>query len=175
MDEHAKQDFADFAAARSPELLRLAYVLTGDRHAAEDLLQTAFTRAAAHWGRVHRSPEAYLRKIMYREQVSLWRRRSRRPETVMAELPEPGGHQQLAGDQLASADSRLALRQALLALPPGKRVVLVLRYLEDMPEAQVAAVLGCSVGTVRSQTHKAIRQLKTVLPDLGLTDVEVPA
>ena len=93
----------------------------------------------------------------------------------MAELPEPGGHNQQAGDQLASADSRLALRQALLALPPGKRVVLVLRYLEDMPEAQVAAVLGCSVGTVRSQTHKAIRQLKTVLPDLGLTDVEVPA
>jgi RNA polymerase sigma-70 factor (sigma-E family) len=170
VEEHARQDFADFVAARSPELLRLAYVLTGNRHAAEDLLQSALTRAAAHWGRVNRSPEAYLRKIMYREQVSLWRRRSRRPETVMAELPEPA-----ADDQLAGADSRLALRQALLALPPGKRVVLVLRYLEDMPEAQVASLLGCSVGTVRSQTYKAIRQLKSVLPELGLTDVEVPA
>lgn len=175
MDEHARQDFADFAAARSPELLRLAYVLTGDRYTAEDLLQTALTRAAAHWGRVQRSPEAYLRKIMYREQVSQWRRRSRRPETVMAEPPEPAARDQRAGDQLASADSRLALREALLALPPGKRVVLVLRYLEDMPEAQVAAVLGCSVGTVRSQTYKAIRQLKSVLPNLGLSDVEVPA
>jgi RNA polymerase sigma-70 factor (sigma-E family) len=170
VDEHARQDFADFVAARSPELLRLAYVLTGDRHAAEDLLQTALTRAAAHWARVRHSPEAYLRKIMYREQVSWWRRRARRPETVMAEPPDMA-----AEDQLAGADSRLALREALLALPPGKRVVLVLRYLEDMPEAQVAAVLGCSVGTVRSQTHKAIRQLKSVLPDLRLTDVEVSA
>jgi len=170
VDEHARQDFADFAAARSPQLLRLAYVLTGDQHAAEDLLQTALTRAAAHWGRVRNSPEAYLRKIMYREQVSLWRRRSRRPETVMAEPPERS-----ADDQLAGVDSRLALRQALLALPPGKRVVLVLRYLEDLPEEQVAATLGCSVGTVRSQSHKAIRQLRSMLPELGLTDLEVPA
>ena len=69
-------------------------------------------------------------------------------------------------------EARLALRDALLALPPGKRAMLVLRYLEDLPEAQVADMLGCSVGTVRSQTHNAITQLRQVLPSLGLTNTE---
>jgi RNA polymerase sigma-70 factor (sigma-E family) len=170
MDERTQHDFAEFVAARSAELFRLAYVLTADRHAAEDLLQTSLTRAAAHWGRVRRSPEAYVRKVMYREQISWWRRRARRPETVMAQVPD-----RAVRDELAGADSRLALREALLALPPSKRAVLVLRYLEDLPEAQVAAILGCSVGTVRSQTHKAIRQLRSVLPTLGLDETEVLA
>jgi len=71
-------------SARSAELLRLAYVLTADQHAAEDLLQNSLIKAAAHWGRIHSSPEAYVRRIMYREQVSQWRWRARRPETAMA-------------------------------------------------------------------------------------------
>jgi DNA-directed RNA polymerase specialized sigma24 family protein len=79
-----RRDFAEFVAARSSELLRLAYVLTADQHAAEDLLRSALTRAAAHWGRIHSTPEGYVRRIMYREQVSRWRRGSRRPQTVMA-------------------------------------------------------------------------------------------
>jgi DNA-directed RNA polymerase specialized sigma24 family protein len=101
---------------------------------------------------------------MYREQVSWWRRRARRPVTLVARVPE-----RPAQDQVVMVEARLALRDALLALPPGKRAVLVLRYLEDLPEAQVADILGCSVGTVRSQTHKAIVQLRLVLPSLGLT------
>lgn len=168
MDERARQDFAEFVAGRSAELLRLAYVLTADQHAAEDLLQSALTKAAARWGRIHSAPEGYVRQIMYREQVSSWRRRARRPVTVVAQVPEPPPQD----DQMVMVEARLALRDALLALPPGKRAVLVLRYLEDLPEAQVAGILGCSVGTVRSQTHKAIAQLRSVLPSLGLTSTE---
>ena len=70
-------------------------------------------------------------------------------------------------------EARLALQDALRALPPGKRAVLALRYLEDLPESQVAEILGCSFGTVRSQTHKAITQLRSVLVSLGLTNTEV--
>ncbi len=168
MDERDRAEFAEFAAGRAGALIRLAYVLTGDQHAAEDLLQTALTRAAAHWRRIHTAPEAYVRQIMYREQVSWWRRRARHREVAMADPP----------DQLAvpvtSPEARLDLQQALRALPAGKRAVLVLRYLEDLPEAQVADLLGCSVGTVRSQTHKAITQLRAVLtpPELASTEVE---
>jgi RNA polymerase sigma-70 factor (sigma-E family) len=168
VEERAREDFAEFVAGRSAELLRLAYVLTADQHAAEDLLQSALAKAAARWGRIHSTPEGYVRQIMYREQVSWWRRRARRPVTVAAPVPELP-----AQDQMVMVEARLALRDALLALPPGKRAMLVLRYLEDLSEAQVADMLGCSVGTVRSQTHKAIAQLRSVLPALGLTSTEV--
>lgn len=168
MDERAQQDFTEFAAARSDELIRLAYVLTGEQHAAEDLLQGALIKAAAHWGRIHTAPEAYVRRIMYRDQVSWWRRRARRPETAMAQVPESP-----ADSPTTSVEARLALQDALRALPARKRAVLVLRYLEDLPEAQVADILGCSVGTVRSQTHKAVSQLRSVLTSLGLTSTEV--
>jgi RNA polymerase sigma-70 factor (sigma-E family) len=168
VDERARQDFAEFVAARSAALIRLAYVLTCDQHAAEDLLQTALTKAAAHWGGIHSSPEAYVRQIMYREQIGLWRRRARRPETAMAQVPDLP-----VADQASGLDTRLALQEALRSIPAGKRAVLVLRYLEDLPEAQVAQILGCSVGTVRSQTHKAIAQLRSVLPTLGLSSTEV--
>ena len=168
MDERTRRDFGEFVAARSPELLRLAYVLTGNQHAAEDLLQSALTKAAAHWGRIHGAPEGYVRRILYREQVSWWRRRARRPEVAMAHVPE-----RPARDEVVMVEERLAIRGALLALPPGKRVVLVLRYLEDLSEVQVADILGCSIGTVRSQTHKAITQLRSVLPSLGQASTEV--
>jgi RNA polymerase sigma-70 factor (sigma-E family) len=168
VDERARDAFAAFAAARSGALIRLAYVLTGDQHAAEDLLQTALAKAAARWGRIHSAPEAYVRQIMYREQVSSWRRRARRREMTMADLPD-----RAAEVPATSEETRLSLQAALRALPAGKRAVLVLRYLEDLPEAQVADILGCSVGTVRSQTHKAITQLRSVLASAGLTKIEV--
>jgi RNA polymerase sigma-70 factor (sigma-E family) len=168
VDEGARQDFAEFVAARSRQLTRLAYVLTGDQHAAEDLLQNALIKAAANWGRIHTAPEAYVRRIMYREQASWLRRQARRRETAMARVPETA-----AGDDAAAVEARLALRDALLALPPRRRAVLVLRYLEDLPESQVAEILGCSVGTVRSQNHKAVAQLRLALPSLGLTNTEV--
>jgi RNA polymerase sigma-70 factor (sigma-E family) len=168
VDEGARQDFTEFVAARSKQLIRLAYVLTGDQHSAEDLLQNALTKAAAHWGRIHSAPDAYVRRIMYREQVSWLRRRARRPETAMAQVPE-----RPAGEQVVSVEERLTLQDALRALPPRKRAVLVLRYLEDLPESQVAEILGCSVGTVRSQAHKAVIQLRAALPSLGPVNTEV--
>lgn len=168
MDEQARRDFTEFVAARSPELIRLAYLLAGDQHGAEDLLQSALTKAAAHWGRIHSAPEGYVRRIMYRERVDRWRRRARRPETTVAQVPE-----RPAGDPAVSPEARLALQDALRALPPGQRAVLILRYLEDLPESRVADILGCSVGTVRSQTHKGVAQLRSVLPSLGLTSTEV--
>jgi RNA polymerase sigma factor (sigma-70 family) len=105
---------------------------------------------------------------MYREQVSWLRRRARRPETTMAQVPELP-----AGEQAVSVEARLTLREALQALPPRQRAVVVLRYLEDLPESQVADILGCSVGTVRSQTHKAVTQLRSALPALGPANTEV--
>jgi len=168
VDDSARREFADFVAARSGALMRVAYLLTGDQHAAEDLLQTALTKAAARWGRIHTSPEAYVRQVMYREQVSGWRRRARRRETTMADVPD-----QAAAAADISAETRLSVQQALRALPARKRAVLVLRYFEDLPEAQVASILGCSVGTVRSQTHKAITQLRAALGSAGLTSTEV--
>ena len=168
MNERDRAEFTEFAVGRSGALIRLAYVLTGDQHTAEDLLQTALTRAAARWQRIHTSPEAYVRQVMYREQISWWRRRARRRETTMADPPD------LLVAPVTSLEARLDLQRALRALPAGKRAVLVLRYLEDLPEAQVADLLGCSVGTVRSQTSKAIIQLRAVLapPDLTRTEAE---
>jgi len=86
----------------------------------------------------------------------------------MAEVPEPS-----AAYPAVSLEARLALQDALRALPPRRRAVLALRYLDDLPESQVAEILGCSVGTVRSQTHKATIQLRSVLASLGLTNTEV--
>jgi RNA polymerase sigma-70 factor (sigma-E family) len=166
VDDSARREFAEFAAARAGALIRVAYVLTGDQHAAEDLLQTALTKAAAHWGRIHTAPEAYVRQVIYREQVSSWRRRARRREATMADVPDQAA-------AVPDTEIRLSLQQALRALPPGKRAVLVLRYFEDLPEAQVASILGCSVGTVRSQTYKALTQLKAALASAGLTSTEV--
>jgi len=168
VDDSARREFAEFAAARAGALIRVAYVLAGDQHAAEDLLQTALTKAAARWGRIHTAPEAYVRQVMYREQVDSWRRRARHRESTMADVPE-----QAAAVPDISAETRLSLQQALRALPPGKRAVLALRYFEDLPETQVASILGCSVGTVRSQTYKALTQLKAALASAGLTSTEV--
>jgi RNA polymerase sigma-70 factor (sigma-E family) len=157
----ARESFAAFVAARSAGLMRTAYVLTGDQHAAEDLLQTALTKTAARWRHVVDSPEAYVRKVMYHEQVNRWKRRGR-------ESALPSSWERAEHDRSGEVDLRLSLQQALLALPPRKRAVLVLRYFEDLPETQVAEILGCSVGTVRSQTHRAIARLRELVPDLTL-------
>jgi RNA polymerase sigma-70 factor (sigma-E family) len=167
VNERDRAEFTEFVSGRSGALMRLAYALTADQHAAEDLLQTALMKAAARWRRIHTAPEAYVRQIMYHEQVSRWRRRARHRETVMADPPDR------PEAPVTSPEARLDLQQALRALPAGKRAVLVLRYLEDLPEAQVADLLGCSVGTVRSQAHKAVTQLRAALAPAELTSIEV--
>ena len=170
MDEEAKARFGEFVAARTPALIRLAYLLTGDQHAAEDLLQTALMKTAGRWRHLrHEDPEAYVRTVMYRDQVSRWRRRRRRTEVPVHSPPErpyadPSGH----------ADIRLTMRRALLCLPPDQRAVLVLRYYEDLPETAVAELLGCSVGTVRSRTHRAVTRLRALLPERTTLAIRVP-
>ncbi|MCP2329215.1 RNA polymerase sigma-70 factor (sigma-E family) [Hamadaea flava] len=158
MDEHER--FAEFARVRTPALIRAAYLLTGDQHAAEDLVQSALTKTYAHWRRVrHEDPEAYVRTAMYREQVSWWRRRSRQRQVAPTwALPER------QADPADHAGLRLAMREALLRLPQPQRAVVVLRYYEDLSETQVAEILGCSIGTVRSRANRAVQRLRETLP-----------
>ncbi|WP_344915259.1 SigE family RNA polymerase sigma factor [Streptosporangium oxazolinicum] len=158
MDAAEERRFREFVSARSPALMRLAFLLTGgDQHAAEDLLQTALARTVAGWSRVE-TPEAYVRQVMYRQQVSWWRRRR---ETVVAEPPEG-----TVADGTPGADLRIVMRRALARLTPRQRAVLVLRYYEDLPEAEVAGILGCSVGTVRSTAHRSLARLRVLAPEL---------
>jgi RNA polymerase sigma-70 factor (sigma-E family) len=163
MDAEANQQFQEFVAARTPALIRLAYLLTGDQHSAEDLLQTALTKTLVRWRSLRNgNPEAYVRKVLYHEQVSWWRRASRRRETPVHPLPDTS-----SADLTGDVDLRLQMRDALLQLTAKQRAVLVLRYFEDLPESQVADVLGCSVGTVRSQTHRAVARLRILAPELA--------
>ncbi|GGO62464.1 SigE family RNA polymerase sigma factor [Nonomuraea cavernae] len=155
-DQH--RDFTEFVATRSDSLIRLAYVLTNDQHTAEDLLQTALTKTAAHWRRIRDSPEAYVRQVMYRDQVGRWRSPRWGRERVVQTPPES-----VSQDRTGEVDTRLTLAQALRSLPARKRAVLVLRYYEDLPESEVAKIMGCSVGTVRSQTHQAVARLRELV------------
>jgi RNA polymerase sigma-70 factor (sigma-E family) len=154
----AREDFEDFVAARQQALLRTAYLLTGHRQDAEDLVQTSLIKAVPHWGRISGDPEAYVRRVLVRENVSRWR--ARRWREVSVEVPLDRGHddEDVAG--------RLALRAALDRLAPRQRAVVVLRYFEDLSESQTADILGVSVGTVKSQTRDALARLRRAIPDL---------
>jgi RNA polymerase sigma-70 factor (sigma-E family) len=148
--------FEEFVAGRGQALQRFGYALTGDWALAEDLLQTALAKAYPRWSRVLRDdPEAYVRKIMLNTWASWWRRRWR-GELPSDRLPDAAGP-----DRYAGVDHRQALRSALAQLPPRQRAVVVLRYHQDLSEAQVAELLGISVGTVKSQAAKALASLRS--------------
>lgn len=157
-------DFTSFVRARSAALLRTAYLLTGDQHLAEDLVQTALARTHLAWDRLYAAgnAEAYTRKAMYHQQVSWWRRRHWRGEVITNAPPET-----LAADQMDSAALRLTLRGALQRLAPRQRAVLVLRFYDDLSERDTAEALGCSIGTVKSQTAKALAKLRQAAPELA--------
>ncbi|MEW2382458.1 SigE family RNA polymerase sigma factor [Micromonospora sp. NPDC047707] len=155
-------EFTAFVNERGDVLLRVAYALAGNQHGAEDLLQNALAKAYARWPRIRGDAEPYVRRILYHDQVSGWRHRSRRPEVPVAVLPERAG----AGDHGHDVDLRLLLRNALLALPPRQRAVLTLRYLEDLSVEQTAELLGCRIGTVASQSSKALARLRQLVPAL---------
>jgi RNA polymerase sigma-70 factor (sigma-E family) len=137
----------------------VAHALTGDRHAAEDLVQGALAKAFVHWRRIRGEAEPYVRKILYRDSVSRWRGLGRRPETPVAVPPETAW----VGDR-DDPHLRLLLRDALLALPPRQRAVLVLRYLEDLTVEETADILGCRPGTVASQASRALSKLRDTVP-----------
>ncbi|WP_308163984.1 SigE family RNA polymerase sigma factor [Nonomuraea sediminis] len=158
LDDH--DGFREFVLARQQALMRTAYLLTGDAHLAEDLLQSVLSRVVGHWPKLARggNPEAYTRKAMINEYIS-WKRRPR-PELPSHSPPELG-----ASHDEATLD-RLMLRQALARLPRKQRAVIVLRFFEDLTEAQTADVLGCSLGNVKSQTHRALARLRALAPQL---------
>lgn len=174
MNAQGQENFREFVANRSPALLRTATLLSGgDVHAAEDLLQNALIKAAGRWSRIE-EPEPYVRQILYRQQISRWRLRRRHREVSVADPPDVAS----GGDHGGQTDLRLVMRRALARLTARQRTVLVLRYFEDLPEAEVARLLGCSVGTVRSTTHRSLAKLRGLAPELsalGLADVPAPA
>lgn len=150
-----RDDFEQFVGAVSARLLRSAFLLTHDWAAAEDLLQTALVKAWFVWGRVRGNPEPYVRKIMYHTYVSWWRRRSFGEQPTAAPPDTPR-----LDDAPAEVDERDEVWRALGRLPRRQRAVLVLRYFEDLSEAQVAESLGISVGTVKSQAAKGLARLR---------------
>ena len=153
--QHAEEvDFDQFVAARSTALLRTAYLLTRDHALAEDLLQTALTKAWFSWSRINGGPEAYVRKILVNTFASWWRRKWN-GEQAYADPPEPDP----AGTD-DTIDQHHDLWVAMGRLPRRQRAVIVLRYVEDLTEAETARVLGVSPGTVKSQTSKALAKLR---------------
>jgi RNA polymerase sigma-70 factor (sigma-E family) len=153
---HGGAEFEEFVGARGQALQRFGYLLTTDWALAEDLVQTALARAYPRWSRIESDdPEAYVRKTMINTWSSWWRRRWR-GEVPTGTLPD-----RAAGDEYSDVDRRQLVRRAMAALPPRQRLVLVLRYDQDLSEQQVADLLGISVGTVKSQAAKALSSLRS--------------
>jgi RNA polymerase sigma-70 factor (sigma-E family) len=157
------QGFRDYVAARQRALLRIALMLTGHQHTAEDLVQATLERVWPRWERIVRAgdPDRYVRRVMINTYSSWWQRKWR-AERSTSELPETTRLSETtsADDDFAHADLSDALRRIMPTLTPKQRAVLVLRYYDDLTEAATAEVLGCSVGTVKSQTAKALARLR---------------
>jgi RNA polymerase sigma-70 factor (sigma-E family) len=148
--------FEEFVVARGTALMRTAVLLcAGSRHDAEDVLQTALEKAYRHWRRIEGDPEPYVRRIMVNLTISRARRRKIINEISMSEPPDHAGPSTVDGVAL-----RDTLISELRALPPRQRAVLVLRYWEDLSEAETADLLGCSPGTVKSQASKGLAKLR---------------
>ena len=153
--------FQRWAQERQHALLRTAVLLTGDRHRAEDLVQEALTQVALRWRRLAGGhPDAYARQVIVRRNISWWRQHRRE---VVVELHD----QTAAGAWEWTVDRRVMLERALADLTPRQRSLVVLRYYEDLTERDAADVLGVSVGTVKSETHRALRRLRESAPELA--------
>jgi RNA polymerase sigma-70 factor (sigma-E family) len=157
VDSSTDEDFSQFMQARWPQLVRLGYGLTGDLQTAEDLAQTAFAKAYASWWRVRRAddPDAYVRRIVVNANRNRFRK-SRVSELLTDSLPELP-----AADEVGRRDDRAILIRELMRLSHGQRAAVVLRYWLDLSEAETAAVLGCSVGNVKSQAARGLAKLRT--------------
>jgi RNA polymerase sigma-70 factor (sigma-E family) len=153
-------DFSAYMAARQPALLRTAYLLTGDRAGAEDLVQNALAKLYLSWDKVRdrESLDGYVRRIIVNEHNSLWRRAWKRREHAVETMPETP-----TSDEYDDGEGA-ALWAFVQTLPPRQRSVIVLRYYEDLSEAEIAATLGISVGTVKSQASRALAGLRQRAP-----------
>ncbi|MEU8514476.1 SigE family RNA polymerase sigma factor [Kitasatospora sp. NPDC048722] len=159
-------EFRAFTGGAWARLLRTAYLLAGDRHGAEDLVQQALERAYVHWNKVRAAddPNAYVRRILVNEHARRWRRR--RPAEYLVEAPPDRPAR--AG---ADPDDRAVLLAALADLPARQREAVVLRYWEDLSESQTAAAMGCSVGNVKSQAARGLAKLRESSSLDGLTTI----
>ncbi len=166
-----RASFEQFVEGSSSRLLTMAMLLTGhNRTDAEDLLQTVLERAFRRWHRICRTgdPGPYVRQMLVNASIDRWRLLRRRPEQPLDSGDGPPAVGAMAGpDQAAALAEQDLLWRALAQLPPGQRAVLVLRYYEDLTEAQTAAVLGCSVGSVKAQTFRALARLRDVVGVAG--------
>lgn len=158
--DHAGE-FDAFVAGAGSRLLRTAYLLTGDQRTAEDLLQDTLLRVWSRWPRVRAAdhPLAYARRVLVTTSVSRWRASRARTagERLVAEPPETSTAEPAGRDD--------ELWRAVLLLPPRQRAVMVLGYYEDLADADAAEVLGCTIGTVKSQRAKALRSLRVRLAE----------
>jgi RNA polymerase sigma-70 factor (sigma-E family) len=155
-------DFEDYVVARGRALERYAFVLAGDAHLAQDLVQTALLRAYRRWRWVERAdhPDAYVRRIVTTSYLD-WRRR--RTEQPLRDLPEPAARAPDPADTVVQRDELL---RALAVLTPHQRAVLVLRHYEGCDDAAIAAVLGCGEGTVRTHASRGLERLRRSLTNL---------
>jgi RNA polymerase sigma-70 factor (sigma-E family) len=158
------EDYREFVKSRAAPLHRTAYLLCGDWHLADDLVQEALAKAFRHWRRVQRAdnPDAYVQRILINEANRHWRRRRDVAPATAAEH-QAAEHEAATRDFSDEVIDRAELLRALLSLPARQRATVVLRYLEGMSERETAAVLRCTEGTVKSQTFRALNTLKTVL------------
>lgn len=160
----AFEGFADFMAANGSALSRFAYLLVGNHADAEDLLQSALTKTAVHWRRVGRydDPAAYVRRAMVNETHGRWRRKRLVRMVSVGTTPDRD-----QPDAVGASLDRVVISRALNRLTPRQRAVIVLRFHEDMSVEQTAAVLQCSTGAVKSQTHAALSRLRRMAPELA--------
>jgi RNA polymerase sigma-70 factor (sigma-E family) len=160
-------DFDEFVNNRGPALLRFAYLLTGNAHQAEDVVQEALARSHVRWSKIDQYdvPEAYVRKAVLRQYLS-WRRRLSSTEIAVADFPD---HAAAGADET----DRIAVRQQLWVLlgklPRMQRAVLVLRYFEDRDDDDISRLLGCARTTVRVHAARGLQRLREALPSTGLT------
>jgi RNA polymerase sigma-70 factor (sigma-E family) len=157
----AEDGFDDYVRRHGQALSRSAFLLTGDRQLAEDLVQTSLAKLLSRWGRVVATgdPTPYVRTVIVRTAIA-WRRRRWHGEVPTSPLPEPSG----SGPDLTE-ERRDLLRMALLQVPARQRAALVLRFYEDLSVADTARAMGCSAGTVKSQTAKGLARMRAVLTD----------
>jgi RNA polymerase sigma-70 factor (sigma-E family) len=164
MRDEDEDAYREFVTARLPHLRRVAYLVCGDWHLAEDAVATALTKLYVHWARVRQADrvEAYARTVVLRcvidERRRPWASRERPREAQL--LPELS-----AADRTAEVDDRIVLRRVLEQLPRGRRAVLVLRFYEGLSVEETAAALGCSTGNVKSQTARGLSMLRDMLPE----------
>ncbi len=160
MDAQGRESFDAWVRSCQVSLVRSAFLMTGDSHHSQDLVQEALVKVAARWEKLRaENPDGYARRIIYRDHISWWRRKLAVP---VDELPE----RSLGDPSEASVDS-LVIGQALARLTKKQRAVLVLRYFDDLTEKQVAEILGVSVGTVKSQSSAALARLRQVAPEVA--------